>query len=82
MVVDILAATTVVPEGHSSRAMDILATTTVVLQGHSSRTDAKSRAVRNIDFECRATLLLREESKRLFLVFILQYCILWVGRSS
>ena len=44
MVVDILAATTVVLEGHSSRAVDILAATTVVLQGHSSRTDAKSRA--------------------------------------
>ena len=63
-------------------AVDILAATTVVLQGHSSRTDAKSRAVRNIDLECRATLPLREETKSLFLVFILQYCILWFGCYS
>ena len=62
--------------------VDILAATTVVLEGHSSRADAKSRVVSNIDLECRATLPLREETKSLFVVFILQYCILWSGLSS
>ena len=44
-------------------AADILVATTVVLQGASSRTDAKSRAERSIDLECRATLPRREETR-------------------
>ena len=47
-------------------AADILAATTVILQGTPSRTDAKGRAERSIDLECRARLARREETGNSF----------------